>query len=76
MQHTISLVTFKGCQSTMDFRDVLEALIDARKIFARIEMIVTPSADRAAEFGLYGSPTVLIDGHEYQRERRGPAGFY
>jgi hypothetical protein len=69
-------VTFKGCQSTMDFRDLVEKLIDARMIDARIEMIVTPSADRAAELGLRGSPTIIIDGREYQHERRGPAGFY
>jgi hypothetical protein len=74
--HTISIVTFKGCQSTMDFRDLVERQIDARRIDARIEMIVTPSADRAAELGLRGSPTILLDGREYQRERQGPAGFY
>jgi hypothetical protein len=60
----------------MDFRNLVEKLIDARKIDARIEMIVTPSADRAAELGLHGSPTIVVDGREYQRERKGPAGFY
>jgi hypothetical protein len=74
--NTVSIVTFKGCQSTMDFRDMLENLIDQGIIAARVSMTVTPSADRAAELGLYGSPTILLDGREYQRDRRGPAGFY
>jgi hypothetical protein len=60
----------------MDFRALVEELVDTRGLDARVEMIVTPSAERAAEFGLYGSPTILFDGEEYQRERRGPAGFY
>ena len=74
--HTVSIVTFKGCQSTIDFRDLVESLIDKGTIEARVSMTVTPSADRAAELGLYGSPTILLDGREYQRDRRKPAGFY
>src|SRR5262245_29737132 len=73
---TVTIVTFKGCESTMNFRDLAETLIDEGKIDARIEMVLTPSANRALELGLYGSPTILIDGQEVQRERRGPAGFY
>jgi hypothetical protein len=74
--HSVTLVTFKGCQSTMDFRELAERVIDDASIDARVEMVLTPSAERADELGLYGSPTVLVDGVEVQRERRGPAGFY
>lgn len=74
--HAITLLTFKGCQSTIDFRDQLEALIDRGAIDATVELVIVPSPQDAARFRLYGSPTILIDGVEYQAERRGPAGFY
>jgi hypothetical protein len=74
--HTITLATFKGCQSTVDFHDRIDALIDRREIYAEVELVVVPSPAHAAALGLYGSPTILIDGVEYQAERRGPAGFY
>jgi hypothetical protein len=74
--HTITLITFKGCQSTIDFRDRLESLIDQRIIDATIDLVIVPSPADALRLGLYGSPTVVIDGAEYQAERRGPAGFY
>lgn len=74
--HAITLITFKGCQPTMDFRDQLEALIDRRAIDATVELVVVQSPLDAARFELHGSPTILIDGIEYQRDRHGPAGFY
>jgi hypothetical protein len=74
--HVIKLVTFKGCQSTMDFRDQLEVLIDQGAIDATVELVIVQSPLDAARFELHGSPTILIDGIEYQRERHGPTGFY
>ena len=72
----VQLVTFKGCQSTIDFRTQLEGLIETEKLDVDIEMILVPSPERATQMGLFGSPTVLIDGVEYQEDRRGPSGFY
>lgn len=74
--HAITLRTFKGCQSTIDLRDQLEALIDRGAMDATVELVIVPSPRDAARLQLYGSPTILIDGVEYQAERRGPAGFY
>ena len=70
------LVTFKGCQSTVDFRSELENLIDTENLDVEVEMVLVPSIGRAEEMGLFGSPTILIDGVEIQQERIGPAGFY
>ena len=72
----IQLVTFKGCQSTVDFRNQLEKLIDMENLDAEVELVLVPSTGRAKDMGLFGSPTIILDGVEYQRERRGPSGFY
>jgi hypothetical protein len=74
--HAITLITFKGCQSTMDFRDELEALVDRGAIDATVDLVIVSSPLDAARLELHGSPTILIDGIEYQAERHGPAGFY
>jgi len=70
----IELLTFKGCQSTVDFMSQLENLRDDMDI--DIQMIIVPSPDYAEKMDLAGSPTIIIDGVEYQKERRGPTGFY
>jgi hypothetical protein len=74
--HAITLLTFKGCQSTIDLRDQLDSLIDRGAIDATVELVIVPSPLNAAHFGLHGSPTILIDGAEYQADRSGPTGFY
>ena len=72
----IQLITFKGCQSTDDLRGQLERLIDRESLDAKIEMVFVPSPGRAVEMGLFGSPTILINGIGLQSERQGPTGFY
>lgn len=72
----IQIVTFKGCQSAVDFRSEISNLVEAKKLNVEVEMILVPSPEKAGEKGLYGSPTILIDGVEYNQERRGPAGYY
>ncbi|MGR3178472.1 MAG: hypothetical protein ACUZ8E_10490 [Candidatus Anammoxibacter sp.] len=72
----IELVTFKGYQSTVDCHAEIEEMIDSENLDAEAEMVVVPSPEKAEEMGLYGSPTILIDGVEIQQERRGPAGMY
>lgn len=73
---TIALTTFKGCQPTVDFRHELEDLIDEERLEIHVEIVIVPGPESAQEMGLYGSPTILLDGLEFQEERRGPAGFY
>jgi hypothetical protein len=74
--NNIRLITFKGCQSTVDLRSQLENLIERESLDATIEMVFVQSPGRAMEMGLFGSPTILINGIEVQPERRGPAGFF
>jgi hypothetical protein len=74
--NTIQLITFKGCQSTIDFRNKLENMRTIKGKKVSVEMKVVLSQTKARKEGLYGSPTILIDGIEYQKERRGPPGFY
>ena len=75
MKH-IKLITFRGCQSTVDFHDALEDAIRDDGLDITVELTQVPSPEVAEEYGLYGSPTILVDGQEYQKARRGPAGFY
>jgi hypothetical protein len=72
----IELITFRGWQCTVDFRNQLGELIEGQKLDVEAAMKLVPSPDHAREMGLFGSPTILIDGQEYQQERHGPAGFY
>ena len=74
--NTIQLITFKGCQSTIDFRNKLENIRPVKGKKYKVEMNIVFSRTKARKEGLYGSPTILIDGIEYQKERRGPPGFY
>jgi hypothetical protein len=74
--NTIQLITFKGCQSTIDFRNKLENVKPVKGKIFKVGMTVVFSQAKARKEGLYGSPTILIDGIEYQKERRGPPGFY
>ena len=73
---TIELTTFKGCQPTVDLRHELEDLIDEEGLDIELDLVIVPVPESAQEMGLYGSPTILLDGLEFQVERRGPAGFY
>ncbi len=72
----VQLITFKGCQSTVDFRSQLGNLIDTENLDVEVEMIFVPLPKKAEEMGMFGSPTLFIDGLEVQQERRGPAGCY
>jgi hypothetical protein len=73
---TVELITFKGCQSTVDFRDSLESLVADQGLDLEVELNIVPSPAESESSGLYGSPTIVIDGQDFQSARRGPAGFY
>ena len=72
----IEIITFKGCASALNLRDLVEDLVETGNLEAEVKLTITPYLDKAKEMGLFGSPTILIDGQEYQMERRGSAGFY
>ena len=72
----IQLLTFKGCQTTLDFLQQLTDLIQARHLDVETEIITVSSLEKAKEMGLYGSPTILINGKEYQQQPLAKPGFY
>lgn len=72
----LELKTFKGCCSALNFYREIEELVSSEDIDLKIEYHIVPSSAKAGVMGLFGSPTLIFDGREYQEERRGPAGFY
>jgi 2-hydroxychromene-2-carboxylate isomerase len=72
----IEIIAFKGCESALNLRDQVEDLVDTENLETEVKLTIAASRDKAKEIGLFGSPTLRIDGQEYQMERRGPAGFY
>ncbi len=73
---TVELITFKGCQPTIDFRTGLEELLAKEGLEIDLKMTMVPSPAQAEQMGLAGSPTIVIEGKELQREEKGPFGFY
>jgi len=73
---TIKVITFKGCQTAIDFTQQLTALNKQINLDAEINTIVVPSPEKAEEMGLYGSPTILINDEEYQKQPFATPGFY
>lgn len=72
----IELLTFKGCQTAIDLGRQMTDLIQAENLDAEVEIIVVASLEKAEEVGLYGSPTILVDGEEYQKQPFSAPGFY
>lgn len=72
----IDLLTFKGCQTAIELGRHMADLIQTENLEAEVETIVVPSLEQAEEMGLYGSPTILIDGKEYQKQLYPHPGFY
>ena len=75
MKH-LQIIAFKGCKTSIDFHENVYELIREEGMDVKLELISVPSTKEAMERGLFGSPTILIDGKEYQQERSGPIGFY
>lgn len=71
---TIEVITFDGCGTAKQLIADLEGLQEKENF--NLQVKVVPSADRAGEMRLYGSPTVYINGHEYQRDENSTPGFY
>lgn len=76
MTTRVEITTFKGCQPTVDLQGELEDLIEDQSLDVELVLTLVPSPDQAEAMGLYGSPTIQIDGREVQPKGRGPAGFF
>ncbi len=76
MAEKITIVTFKGCQPTLDLRVELEALIEEQSLDIEIELDVVPSPSSALARRLFGSPTVFVGGRELRMRSAPPSGFY
>ena len=72
----IELLTFKGCQTAIDLSRFMEDLIQKENLDATVETIAVFSPEDAEKIGLYGSPTILVDGEEYQKQPFAQPGFY
>ncbi len=72
--NTVRVVTFEGCNTATKLVEELEELRNRQPF--ELDVTVVPSADRAAEMGLHGSPTIYINDVEYQKDKSGDAGFY
>ncbi|MEE8366820.1 MAG: hypothetical protein V3S30_00750 [Thermoanaerobaculia bacterium] len=72
----IELITFKGCEPTVELREALENKIDDGEIDIDLKVTLVASPGIAEEMGLFGSPTIRIDGEEHQATEHGPPGFY
>jgi len=70
----IQIVTFDGCGTARKLISDLEAQQKSENF--QIDVTVVPSAEHADEMGLYGSPTIYIDGIEYQGDTNSSPGFY
>jgi 2-hydroxychromene-2-carboxylate isomerase len=71
---SIEIITFTGCRTARDLIDDLEKARQREDFELTVTLV--PSADRAAEMGLYGSPTILINNELYQSDGRENPGFY
>ncbi len=71
---TVEVITFSGCDTAQTLISELEELKEQETF----ELVVTvvPSAEDAESMHLYGSPTVVINGEEYQKINSGNPGFY
>lgn len=70
----IVIKTFPGCPAGEKIVKTLHTYKDKEGFELQVETV--PSADLAEERGLYGSPTIVVNGVEFQQERRGSSGFY
>ncbi len=76
MTENIRIVTFKGCQPTLDFRLELEPLIEEQSLDIEVELDVVPSPSQARARTLFGSPTVFVGEKELQARSEPHPGFY
>lgn len=70
----ITIKIFSGCPFGEELAAELKKHQEKESFYLEVKKI--PTADLAEDQGLFGSPTLLVNGKEYQQERRGTPGFY
>lgn len=58
----VQLLTFPGCPNAEAAREVLQRVLTASRIDARIEEVDTTAPDAPDELRGWGSPTILVNG--------------
>jgi hypothetical protein len=72
----IEILTFKGCQTAVELAQKLTEMIKDNLLEAEVITTVVPTLEEAQVKGLNGSPTIKIDGEEYQKQIMAKPGFY
>ncbi len=70
------VVAYKGCQFSLDLMAGLHARHEEGHWRIASELCLVQGHAQALDRGLRGSPTILVDGREFQAWRHGPAGIY
>ncbi len=70
----IQIITFDGCGTARKLIADLEELQKTKSF--HLDVTIVPSAEEAGEMGLFGSPTIYVDGIEYQGDKNSSPGFY
>lgn len=70
----IHIITFDGCGTAGKLIADLEDIQNSENF--QLDVTVVTSAEKADEMGLYGSPTIYIDGIQYQKDNNSSPGFY
>ncbi|GEM_PF-1841810 len=71
---TVEIITFSGCDTAQALISELDEL--KKEEAFDLEVIIVPSAADAHAMHLYGSPTIRVNGLEYQKMDGGNPGFY
>lgn len=72
--HLVEIITFSGCPTGERLYKELKKSCDAEKI--DIKKTVLTSAEEASEYGLYGTPSIRVNGQNYQEENCRQKGVY
>lgn len=71
---TIEILTFDGCNAAANLFEELSSRSDEMRVHV-FKHVIT-SIEEAADRGLHGSPTVVVNGEEYQENVGANPGFY
>lgn len=70
----IEIITFTGCDTSARLVEELQTVQEKHNF--DLETSLVPSADMSEEMGLFGSPTVMVNGKEFQKDPGANSGFY
>lgn len=73
-QGMVEVLTFSGCDTAQRLIAELNELKKQESF--ELKVTIVPSTAEAEAMGLYGSPTIVINGIEYQKMESSNPGFY